>query len=227
MQGMGPDSWSDRDSVVGFLNEKMMRRPDAEGFLILPDLLNESAQAALLAEVRNLAEIAPFDHFVMPGTGRPFSAAMTNAGSHGWIADQHSYRYTPVQPRSGRPWPPIPPSLLALWQEVSDWPLPPQCCLVNYYQGTGARLGLHRDEDEEVMDAPILNISLGDTGVFRLGGLRRTDPTRSFRVSSGTVMLFSGRSRLFYHGIDRILPGSSRLLPEGGRINLTLRRVTA
>lgn len=197
-----------------------------DGFRFLPDHLDAPAQAALVETVFQLAGEAPFDRFVMPGSGRPFSIDMTNAGPLGWVSDLDSYRYSPTHLRTGRPWPPIPDSLLALWRDLSGYPLDPECCLINLYRGEGAKLGLHRDEDEDAFDAPILNVSLGDTAVFRLGGRTRKDPTRSFRVSSGTVMVFGGESRICYHGVDRILGGSSRVVPGGGRINLTLRRVT-
>ncbi|MFC7332501.1 alpha-ketoglutarate-dependent dioxygenase AlkB family protein [Rhodocista pekingensis] len=200
--------------------------PSPDGFRYLPDRLDAAAQQALLEAVQQVAAAAPFQRYVTPGRGRPFSIDMTNAGPLGWVSDRRGYRYSPVHPATGRPWPPIPATLLDLWAELAGWPQPPQCCLVNLYRGGGARLGLHRDEDEEAADAPILNVSLGDTAVFRLGGRQRSDPTRSFMVPSGTVMVFAGEARAAFHGVDRILPGSSTLLPEGGRLNLTLRRVT-
>lgn len=197
-----------------------------DGFRYLPDGLDGAAQRAVLAAVDAIVAAAPYDRFVMPGSGRSFSIDMTNAGPLGWVADRSSYRYSPTHLVTGRPWPHIPPLLLDLWRSLTGYPADPECCLVNLYRGGGAKLGLHRDEDEEVFDAPILNLSLGDTAVFRLGGRRRTDPTRSFLVKSGTVMVFGGESRVLYHGVDRIVPGSGDLIPGGGRINLTLRRVT-
>ncbi|WP_114392240.1 alpha-ketoglutarate-dependent dioxygenase AlkB family protein [Oleisolibacter albus] len=197
-----------------------------DGFRHHPDHLDPAAQQALVRTVLTLAGEAPFSRYVMPGSGRPFSIDMTNAGPLGWVADRSGYRYAPAHPGTGRPWPPIPEALLALWRTLTGYRADPECCLINLYHGAGARLGLHRDEDEQTFDAPILNLSLGDTAVFRLGGPRRGDPTRSFAVTSGTAMVFGGLSRVCYHGIDRILPGSSRLVPGGGRINLTLRRVT-
>lgn len=199
---------------------------DMEGFRLLPEHLDREAQLAMVEMVATLAAAAPFTRYVMPRTGRPFSIDMTNAGSQGWIADRQSYRYSPVHPATGRPWPAIPQVLLDLWRGLTDYAYDPECCLINHYHGEGAKLSLHRDEDEEAKDAPILNISLGDTAIFRLGGLDRKDPTRSFPVTSGTVMVFAGPSRMFYHGVDRLRVGSSRLLPGGGRLNLTLRRVT-
>ncbi|QJE74282.1 alpha-ketoglutarate-dependent dioxygenase AlkB [Aerophototrophica crusticola] len=201
-------------------------RTGIDGFTLLPDHLDRAAQAQLLSLVDDITAVAPFDRYVMPGSGRPFSIDMTNAGPLGWVADKSGYRYSPTHLKTGQPWPPIPDPLLSLWREVAGYRADPECCLVNLYRGPAAKLGLHRDEDEQDPDAPILNVSLGDTAIFRLGGATRKDPTRSFTVSSGTVMLFSGPARHAYHGIDRILPGSSTLVPGGGRVNLTLRRVT-
>jgi alkylated DNA repair protein (DNA oxidative demethylase) len=108
---------------------------------------------------------------------------------------------------------------------VARYPAPPEACLVNYY-ADAAKMGLHQDKDEEDFAAPVLSVSLGDTGIFRVGGRSRKDPTRMIELTSGDVVVLGGADRLAYHGIDRILPGTSDLLAEGGRFNLTLRRVT-
>ena len=115
--------------------------------------------------------------------------------------------------------------VLDLWDEIARYPTPPEACLVNYYDG-GAKMGLHQDKDEEDFDAPVLSVSLGDTAIFLAGGRSRRDPTRKFELKSGDVVVLGGEDRLAFHGIDRVLAGTSDLLPEGGRINLTLRRVT-
>ncbi len=154
------------------------------------------------------------------------SVRMTNLGPLGWVTDSSGYRYQPRHPVTGRPWPAMPESLLRLWDEITGAPAPPDACLLNVY-GPGSRMGLHRDADEADFAFPVLSISLGDTAVFRLGGPARRDPTRSFRLSSGDVCVLAGPARLWFHGVDRILPGSSRLIPGGGRINLTLRRARA
>jgi alkylated DNA repair protein (DNA oxidative demethylase) len=194
------------------------------GFRHLPGLLDRTAQAALLAELSARVEPDVWFQPVMPRTGRPFSVRMANLGPLGWVSDVRGYRYAPTHPVTGRPWPAIPERLLALWRELVGEP-EPECCLVNFYR-PGARMGLHRDEDEEAEDVPVLSVSLGDSAIFRVGGLSRRGPTVSLRLSSGDVVLLAGASRLAYHGIDRILPGTSDLVPGGGRINLTLRRVT-
>ena len=143
----------------------------------------------------------------------------------GWVSDQSGYRYQPTHPETGRPWPPIPATLLALWDELARYPDPPEACLINFYAPT-AKMGLHQDRDEEDFAAPVVSISLGDSCLFRVGGLKRSEPTRAFRLSSGDVLVLGGGARLAFHGVDRVYPGTSSLLPEGGRINLTLRRVT-
>ena len=154
------------------------------------------------------------------------SVRMTNCGPLGWVTDQvRGYRYQPTHPEAGKPWPPIPQMLLDLWDEFACYPAPPEACLVNYY-GEKAKMGLHQDKDEEDFEAPVLSVSLGDTGVFRVGGRSRKDPTEKFELKSGDVVVLGGEDRLAFHGIDRILPGTSDLLDEGGRFNLTLRRVT-
>ncbi len=162
---------------------------------------------------------------IMPKTGKPFSVAMTNFGDLGWVSDRSGYRYEDCHPATGRSWPPIPGRLQALWADLTGYGAPPEACLVNYY-GPHAKMGLHQDRDEKPLDAPVLSVSLGDTAMFRLGGQERKAPTQSFKLASGDVLMLSGPSRLRFHGIDRILPGTSTLLEKGGRLNLTLRRVT-
>jgi DNA oxidative demethylase len=192
------------------------------GFRMLPGRLDEAAQRQLADEVTALAAKALPYRPVTPG-GKPMSVAMTNLGDLGWITDAKGYRYESAHPVTGRPWPPIPDVLTALWAELCDPATPPDCCLVNLYDAS-AKMGLHRDFDEADFSFPVLSVSLGDTALFRLGGLRRTDPTGQIRLASGDVVVLGGEARRAYHGVDRIIPGSSRLLAGGGRINLTLRR---
>ena len=202
-----------------------MQFPD--GFRYFPQYLSPLEQAALLAGIRQgLAEAPPFTP-TMPRTGKPMSVQMSNCGSLGWVTDkERGYRYQALHPATGQPWPPIPAGLLTLWRDLSDYPEPPQACLVNIYQGK-AKMGQHRDADEVDFSAPVLSVSLGDDAVFSLGGLSRRDARLRLTLRSGDVLVLGGRCRLAYHGVDRVLPGTSKLLAEGGRINLTLRRVTA
>lgn len=192
-----------------------------EGFRFWPGALSASEQADLLAEVLAAAEQAPFYRPVTPG-GRPFSVEMTNLGPLGWVSDRGGYRYQPTHPVTGAPWPPMPRALTALWNDLTGWPEPPDACLVNRYR-EGARMGLHQDLDEQDQSAPVLSVSLGDAAMFRIGAAGG-GPTRTVRLASGDVCALTGPARLARHGIDRIIAGSSTLVPGGGRINLTLRR---
>lgn len=192
------------------------------GFRLLPGALDLPAQRALLDDVMARVQAAPFVRQVTPG-GKPMSVVMTSFGALGWTTDPSGYRYEPRHPTTGAPWPDIPQALLNLWAELADPKTPPDACLVNFYDAQ-ARMSLHQDRDEADFGFPVLSVSLGDTAVFRVGGLKRADPTRSLRLASGDVCLLAGEARLIHHGVDRILPGSSRLIPGGGRINLTLRR---
>lgn len=192
------------------------------GFRLAPAALDAAAQAALLAQVLDKAATAPFYRPVTPG-GKPMSVEMTNFGPLGWVTDAKGYRYQPTHPVTGQPWPDIPEVLLRLWAELADPEIPPDACLVNLYRDE-AKMGLHQDRDEADFNLPVLSVSLGDTAIFRIGGTSRRDPTTSVRLASGDVCLLAGAARLAHHGIDRIIAGSSRLVPGGGRINLTLRR---
>ena len=192
----------------------------------LPGRLGAKQQVALLRALRAAMDEAPLFTPTMPRSGKPMSVRMTNCGPLGWVTDkERGYRYQAAHPVTGRPWPAMPQMLLDLWQEVALYQAPPEACLVNYYDGN-ARMGLHQDKDEEDFDAPVLSVSLGDTAIFLAGGRSRRDPTRKFELKSGDVVMLGGEDRLSFHGIDRVLAGTSDLLPEGGRINLTLRRVT-
>jgi alkylated DNA repair protein (DNA oxidative demethylase) len=195
---------------------------DPPGFRLWPGRLDADAQASLVADLAVLIRDAPVYRPVTPG-GRAMSVEMTCLGALGWITDGAGYRYAPAHPITAQPWPPIPASLLRLWAELADAETAPDSCLVNLYRGA-ARMGLHQDRDEADFAFPVLSVSLGDTAVFRIGGTRRQGPTRSVRLGSGDVCVLAGEARLAFHGIDRVLAGSSRLVPGGGRINLTLRR---
>jgi len=197
----------------------------APGITLTPGYLDRAAQDEVLAAVRAVIAAAPLYVPRMPRSGKPMSVTMTNCGSLGWVTDaERGYRYQTTHPVTGAPWPPIPEIILKAWRELVGYPHLPQACLINFY-GADARLGLHQDKDEQVFSAPVVSLSLGDTGLFRVGGLKRSDPTRSLRLASGDAVVLGGAGRLAFHGVDRITPGTSTLLPEGGRINLTLRRV--
>ena len=202
----------------------MTATPDItlRGVGIWQGLLDRPAQEALLDDLRGVIVAAPL---VRPETrrGQQLSVRMTSAGRLGWISDRRGYRYEPRHP-SGTPWPPIPDSVLGIWRTVTGLDRQPDSCLVNFY-GEGARMGLHQDRDEGDFDWPVVSLSLGDEALFRIGNLERGGRTESVWLRSGDVAVLSGAARLVHHGIDRIRFGSSTLLPDGGRVNLTLRCV--
>ncbi len=193
---------------------------------LLAGYLDHSAQETLLSEIRQIVRQAPLFTPCMPRTGKPFSVRMSNCGPLGWVADKQGYRYQSTHPITDEPWPNIPDQLLKLWSDLTDFGGEPEACLINHYEPR-AKMGLHVDEDEEEFMAPIFSLSLGDDARFRLGGMNRKDPTKSFILHSGDVLLLDGEDRKAYHGIDRIYAGTSTLLKAPGRINLTMRRVTS
>jgi alkylated DNA repair protein (DNA oxidative demethylase) len=196
----------------------------ASGVNYFPGFLDRAGQEALRDEILALLIEAPLYRPCMPRTGKPLSVRMSNCGSLGWVSDERGYRYQPTHPETGRRWPAMPPRLVDIWESLAYGAPPPEACLINFYDAQ-AKMGLHQDRDEPELTAPVVSLSLGDTALFRLGGLRRGDPTHALRLQSGDVFVFGGPARLAFHGVDRITPGSSTLLAEGGRINLTLRRV--
>jgi alkylated DNA repair protein (DNA oxidative demethylase) len=191
-----------------------------------PGYLSRDEQQELVEDLRAAVQSAPLFTPRMPRTGKPFSVRMTNCGALGWVSDRDGgYRYQATHPETGAPWPAIPRLALRAWGDLARHPHPPEACLVNFY-ASEARMGLHQDRDELDLAAPVISLSLGDACLFRIGGTERKAPTKSFRLQSGDAMTLSGPARLAFHGVDRIMPGTSTLLPQGGRLNLTLRRVT-
>ncbi|KEJ96956.1 alkylated DNA repair protein (DNA oxidative demethylase) [Pseudosulfitobacter pseudonitzschiae] len=184
--------------------------------------LDRTAQGELLDAVRGVVAAAPL---FQPDTpyGKPMSVRMSSAGRYGWFSDRSGYRYADRHP-SGAPWPPVPEAILAIWDQVTGLARRPDCCLINYY-GEGARMGLHQDRDEADFAWPVVSVSLGDPGLFRVGNPTRGGKTESVWLESGDVVVLGGPARLVYHGVDRIKFGAGSLLPRGGRINLTLRVV--
>jgi DNA oxidative demethylase len=198
----------------------------SNGMRHLPGYFDLTGQEHLLAILRDAVTEAPLFTPVMPRTGTPFSVRMTNLGELGWVSDrEQGYRYQAHHPATNQPWPAMPEILKTLWTNVAHYPHPPQACLVNFYSAT-AKMGLHQDRDEQDFTAPVISVSLGDTALFRWGGTTRGGKTQSVKLASGDVLVMGGDARLCFHGIDRVYAGTSTLLKDGGRINLTMRRVT-
>ena len=196
------------------------------GTHLIPGYLDQLQQSEVLEEIREIIRVAPLYNPTMPKTGKPLSVQMSNCGELGWVCDkQGGYRYQAHHPLTGANWPPIPQSLINIWDELASSKVTPEACLINFYQAN-ARMGLHQDKDEENFNEPVISISLGDTCLFRLGSPERGGRTISFKLNSGDALILSDSSRMAFHGVDRIYADTSTLLKNGGRVNLTLRRVT-
>ncbi len=193
------------------------------GFELHKSYLDPGAQNALVDELRHVIRQAPLFSPETP-YGKPMSVQMTSAGAFGWYSDRSGYRYADRHP-SGAQWPAIPEPVLDIWRDVSGVSRLPECCLLNYYT-EGAKMGMHQDRDEADYAMPVVSVSLGDAALFRIGNRTRGGKTESVWLESGDVIVMSGDARLIYHGVDRIRFGSSSLLSNGGRLNLTLRVVT-
>ncbi len=203
--------------------DSAMTRLILRGFDIRKGYLDADAQAALIEGLRPILKAAPLFHPTTP-SGKKMSVRMTSAGDLGWVSDAAGYRYQANHPKGGV-WPAIPGEVLAIWRDLTGADRAPDCCLINYY-GEGTKMGLHQDKDEADFSWPVVSVSLGDDALFRIGNTTRGGKTESIWLGSGDVVIMGGPARLAYHGVDRIRFGSSRLLPKGGRINLTLRVAT-
>lgn len=192
------------------------------GIKVYKALLDAALQQQLLQDLRDVVTAAPLFSPMTP-YGKPMSVRMTSAGKYGWFSDRSGYRYAPMHP-NGTPWPAIPDTVLEIWTQVTGLTRQPDCCLINFYNAD-ARMGMHQDRDEADFRWPVVSVSLGDDGLFRIGNQTRGGKTESLWLHSGDVVMMGGDARLTYHGVDRIKPGTSTLLKDGGRINLTLRVV--
>lgn len=179
----------------------------------------------LLAAIAVIEVCSPFRHMLTPG-GFTMSVALTNCGALGWTTDRRGYRYSPVDPAKGEPWPPMPAVFAALAREAASAAgfagFEPDACLVNRYL-PGSRLSLHQDKDERDFTAPIVSVSLGMAAVFLFGGLVRTDKTSKLELDHGDVVVWGGEDRLRHHGVLP-LKGEPHPVLGARRINLTLRK---
>ena len=184
-------------------------------------------QQEILAAARTVVKQAPLFRPSMP-SGQSFNYSMTNCGDLGWVADRHGYRYQQTHPHTLRVFPAMPQVIknlaVVIAKETGNDDFYPQSCLINLYN-KGEKLGMHQDSTERNKSAPIISLSLGDSGIFVLGGCLRTDETKPYIVQSGDVIVMGGESRNFFHAFKGTVPNTSNLLKNGGRLNLTIRQV--
>jgi DNA oxidative demethylase len=212
------------DLFAGVPDVRPSHESIAEGAVLLRGFAL-SFEADLVAALRDIEVQAPFRHMVTPG-GHQMSVAMTNCGSFGWVTDRTGYRYDPNDPDTGTPWPPMPASFRVLAGQAAAEAgfdgFAPEVCLINRYV-PGARMSLHQDRDELDLGAPIVSVSLGLPAIFLLGGLKRSDKTRRFRLEHGDVVVWGGSARLIFHGVAPLADGEHPLMGRQ-RINLTFRK---
>jgi len=200
------------------------REAIAEGAVLLRGFA-KPVEDELITALREIVAQAPFRHMLTPG-GHQMSVAMTNCGDAGWVTDRSGYRYDSADPQSGKPWPPMPPSFLALAKQAAleagfdDFAT--DACLINRYQ-PGARMSLHQDRDEGDFGAPIVSVSLGLPATFLFGGLKRSDKTQRYRLEHGDIAVWGGSARLAFHGVAPLADGEHAVLGRQ-RINLTFRK---
>jgi alkylated DNA repair protein (DNA oxidative demethylase) len=179
----------------------------------------------LIAAIAEIAAVSPFRHMATPG-GWEMSVALTNCGQFGWVTDRSGYRYDPIDPATGRPWPAMPAVFADLAVEAADAAafagFRPDACLVNRY-APGARLSLHQDRNERDFDQPIVSMSLGLPAVFLWGGKKRTDRVRRVPLVHGDVVVWGGPDRLTFHGVNSLAEGEHPLT-GAYRFNFTFRR---
>jgi len=205
-------------------SSRRFNEPLEPGAVLLRGFLDD--EAALLEEVDRIAAASPCRYLITPG-GYQMSVGMTNCGPVGWVSDKSGYRYDPIDPASGRPWPAMPQRFLdqarRAAEEAGFAEYAPDACLINRYV-PGAKLGLHVDRDEDDPVAPIVSVSMGLPATFLWGGKRRADPVRRLRLESGDVAVWGGPARFVYHGVSPLKDGRHPLT-GASRINLTFRKV--
>lgn len=212
------------DLFANLSDSQPARETIADGAVLLRNSFT-TEEPDVLAALRVIVKQAPFRHLVTPG-GHTMSVAMTNCGRVGWVSDPSGYRYDPIDPDSGQPWPELPPSFRDLAARAAEQggfsAFTPDACLINRYK-PGAKLSLHQDKDELDLGAPIVSVSLGLPATFQFGGLSRSDPVSRYRLTHGDIVVWGGPARLAYHGVAALAEGEHPVM-GGQRINLTFRK---
>lgn len=212
------------DDLFGNVTGMPSRETMAPGAVLLRGFIGDE-DLALLHALERIAARAPFRHMITPG-GFTMSAAMTNCGRAGWVTDRKGYRYDPVDPETGRKWPPLPAVFARLAARAAAdagfTDFVPDACLINLYE-PGARLSLHQDRNERDFAAPIVSVSLGLPAIFLFGGATRGERPRRYRLQHGDVAVWGGPARLAFHGVSPLADGQHPRLGRR-RINLTLRK---
>jgi DNA oxidative demethylase len=202
-------------------------REIAPGAVHLPGWLALEEQQRLVRACREWAKgPVPMRHTVLPGGG-VMSVQTVCVGWH-W----QPYRYTRLaHDVNGRKVADFPDWLGELGRRAvaeaygrpaDDYA--PDTALINFYDGQ-AKMGMHQDKDER-SDAPVVSLSIGDMCLFRFGNTEtRGKPYTDVELASGDLFVFGGPSRLAYHGVPKVYPGTGDPATglASGRLNLTMR----
>jgi DNA alkylation damage repair protein AlkB len=199
-----------------------------DGLFLFQSRLSPDEQRELWVECRALADGPVPMYTPTVRGGRKMSVGMLCLGKH-W--NGMTYAYEPTRSDfDDLPAPPIPQRFVEIAQSAAadaGFTMRADLCIMNYYTAE-ARMGVHQDKDErpETISAgiPIVSVSLGDAARFVVGGLMRREPTRPLMLRSGDVLVMGGPSRLRFHGVTRILPGTAPTGTGPGRFNLTFRQ---
>lgn len=198
-----------------------------DGITILRDYLTRDQQVAFIEKSRQAARQAPLLYPRMPG-GTPFRVRVTSVGECGWWSDGiRGFGYVKRHPATNRPFPQMPADFRFLAVRAAaevGCEFEPDTCLINFYDIGDGRLGLHQDENERDRTQPIVTVSLGDSCIFEVGGAARSVKPQEIRLDSGDVLIMSGKGRNLFHGVKKIIPCTSNILKNGGRVSLTLRK---
>lgn len=203
----------------------------APGAFLIPGWLSLSEQAELIASCRAWGKGPAGFHTPRMFDGKPLSIQSLYLGWY-W---RHGSGYTRIHDKErGTPVKPFPAELAALAQRAyartfgSEGCFAPDSAIINWYD-RDATLGMHQDRGEAdavlLRGSPVIAVSLGDSAIFRFGNtVTRNKPYRDVELQSGDLFVFGGPSRMAYHGIIRILPGTAPAeLCLGGRLSITIR----
>ena len=197
---------------------------------ILSDRLTLSMQKSMAEEISQIVSKSPFFVPRMPRWNKPLGMNITNAGEWGWNADKSGYSYIKKNPKNKKEWPEIPRIFLDAWKNFSGSLDIPNNMLINLYEKNNAKLGLHQDKDENDLSIPIVSISLGNSAIFNYG--KKKNSLKKVLLTSGSIVVFTPETRLFYHSISKVYKEDSQLfryfnfpnIPRNSRINITLRK---
>ena len=120
---------------------------------------------------------------------------ITLGGQYDWSAKKYLHEN-----------PPFPADIAAFVREIFT-DMTAEAAIVNVYS-PGDTLSVHRDVSEESRQG-LVSVSLGCDAIFVIGLGSDDDPNArslALRLRSGDAVYMSGRARLAWHGVPRVIP---------------------